>query len=245
MNNLPQKGPPSRPVAAPLKIWRPKPTAVKVAIIATIGLTAGIVFRTPTNDTVLIFTESPAAYTAPASMEQNVQNEENVIRIMEMPMETEPERILLGWTIPLDTATQADIWDMCHQDRNLFCTVMAIAKVESKFDVCATGDSGRSIGLMQINTYWQRDRIEALGVTDLTDYRQNMSVALDYIAWIAEQICPEAPENVYGTHALFMAYNQGYLGATLCWEKGICNTDYSVECCDYFHMYTELLGVEP
>lgn len=150
---------------------------------------------------------------------------------------------LLTGLVDLDLTAQNRIYEMCHRNDRLFCSVMAIASVETHFDPEAIGDGGKSLGLMQINIRWQADRIEALGITDLTDYQQNVAVALDYIAWIAERLAPDDPESTYGTSPLFMAYNSGYSGAMKLLESGIEDTDYSAECLSYYMDYMELLEV--
>lgn len=61
--------------------------------------------------------------------------------------------------------------------------LQAMAWKESRFrpDVENQG----CIGIMQISERWHRDRMARLGVTDLYDMRQNMTVAADYIAELA------------------------------------------------------------
>ena len=104
----------------------------------------------------------------------------------------------------LEAETQWAIFDLCGQDTELFCTVMAIAAVESDFTTDLIGDDGDSIGLMQINTVWHTDRMEALSVTDLTDPVQCAVVAIDYLTELEETM-----QAGLGDHALLMAYNCG------------------------------------
>ena len=40
---------------------------------------------------------------------------------------------------------------------------------------------------MQVSPQWHKERMERLGVTDLTDPRQNMAVAVDYLAELAAE----------------------------------------------------------
>lgn len=89
-------------------------------------------------------------------------------------------------SVPLDAETQAAILELCGGDRDTFCAIMAIAWVESRFDTDAVGDNGVSIGMMQVNTRWHTGRMEALGVTDLTDPVQCAAVALDYLRELSE-----------------------------------------------------------
>lgn len=106
--------------------------------------------------------------------------------------------------VPLEAETQWAIFGQCGQDTDLFCSVMAIASVESDFDPQMVGDGGDSIGMMQINTRWHTGRMEALGVTDLTDPVQCTAVAVDYLQEL-EGILEAGP----GGHRLYVGYNAG------------------------------------
>lgn len=127
--------------------------------------------------------------------------------------------------INLDAETQWAIYQECGYDNSLFCTVMAIAAKETVgFDLDAVGDNGNSLGIMQINTRWHTERMDALGVTDLTDPVQCVAVAIDYLAEL---------ESRYGyaleDGTLLMAYNMGPSGARSALDAGITATDYSRE----------------
>lgn len=63
--------------------------------------------------------------------------------------------------------------------------LQAMAWRESRFNPEAV--NGSCIGMMQVSERWHRDRMERLGVTDLTDMRQNMLVATDYLAELADK----------------------------------------------------------
>ena len=58
--------------------------------------------------------------------------------------------------------------------------IQAICWKESRFQADAV--NGDCIGIMQVSPKWHKDRMKTLGVTDLTDIRQNMTVAVDYLA---------------------------------------------------------------
>lgn len=136
--------------------------------------------------------------------------------------ETTPTAKLLE-SVPLDAETQATILELCGGDQDTFCAIMAIAWVESRFDTDAVGDNGVSIGMMQVNTRWHTGRMEALGVTDLTDPVQCAAVALDYIRELSEG---------YGfgwitDHSLYMAYNMGPGNARAAIDSGTTSSGYS------------------
>ncbi len=58
--------------------------------------------------------------------------------------------------------------------------IQAVCWQESRFQ--ADAESGGCVGIMQVAPKWHKDRMERLGVTDLKDMRQNMTVAVDYLA---------------------------------------------------------------
>lgn len=59
-------------------------------------------------------------------------------------------------------------------------TIQAICWVESRCQPDA--ESGGCVGIMQVAPKWHKERMGRLGVTDLTDTRQNMLVAVDYLS---------------------------------------------------------------
>ena len=90
----------------------------------------------------------------------------------------------------------------------------ALAYVESRYNVNATGVSGDS-GLCQIIPKWNRDRMERLGVTDIYDPYSNVLVCADILKYNQSA--------KYGNDIRFMlmAYNMGVGGATKKYEAGI------------------------
>lgn len=113
---------------------------------------------------------------------------------------------------------------------------MAIAEHESEFQPDLQGDNGQSIGMMQINTKWHTGRMEALGVTDLTDPVQCAAVAIDYLQELESRYGFE-PES----EALLMAYNMGPSGARKALNEGRTSTDYSREIMTVYQGYLEEL----
>ena len=131
--------------------------------------------------------------------------------------------------VPLEAETQWAIFEQCGQDTELFCAVIAIAEIESDFDPQMVGDGGNSIGMMQINTRWHTGRMEALGVTDLTDPVQCAVVAIDYLLEL-EEITKAGP----GDHRLYVGYNAGPSRA-----KRTSSTAYSREVMAVYQEYIE------
>ena len=136
--------------------------------------------------------------------------------------------------VDLEPETQWAIFDECGQDVSLFCATMAIAYNESRFTPDLLGDDGKSIGMMQINTRWHTGRMEALGVTDLTDPVQSARVAIDYLKEL-EEITGATTDDP----ALYMAYNMGPSGARKAQESGTTSTAYSDAVLTTYRSYKE------
>lgn len=60
--------------------------------------------------------------------------------------------------------------------------VKAIIEEESGWVASAEGDNGQSVGLMQIQESWHRERMQRLGVNDLYNPKQNVKVGCDILA---------------------------------------------------------------
>lgn len=138
--------------------------------------------------------------------------------------------------IDLDPETQWAIYQECGSDNHLFCRAMAIAYRETggTFQADAVGDNGGSIGMFQINTRWHTDRMERLGVTDLTNPVQCAAVAVDYLQELVDRYGFE-PES----EALLMAYNMGPGGAKKALDAGTTSTEYSREVWAAYQGYLE------
>lgn len=137
-------------------------------------------------------------------------------------------------TAELAPETQWAIFEACGQDAGTFCITMAIAYIESHYDTDLIGDDGQSFGMMQINTKWHTDRMERLGVTDLTDPVQCATVAIDYLRELDSRYGFE-PES----DAILMAYNMGPTGARNAMNAGRTSTDYSTAVLKVYRDYLE------
>lgn len=79
--------------------------------------------------------------------------------------------------------------------------VKAIIEEESGWVASAEGDGGESIGLMQIQPRWHKERITRLGITNLYDPEQNVTVGCDILSELL---------NKYGNYEdALSAYNSG------------------------------------
>lgn len=142
--------------------------------------------------------------------------------------------------VDLDAETQWAIYEACGYDPGLFSLVMAIAEHESEFQPDLQGDNGQSIGMMQINTKWHTGRMEALGVTDLTDPVQCAAVAIDYLRELEDRYGFE-PES----HELCLAYNMGPSGARKALADGITSNNYSESVLSTYQNYLAEMEAAP
>ncbi len=79
--------------------------------------------------------------------------------------------------------------------------IFAIAERESGLNPNAVGDNGASLGLMQIQPRWSRERMKRLGVDDLREPRGCVKVAIDILLGYKEK-----DSDLY---FVLMAYNGG------------------------------------
>ena len=119
---------------------------------------------------------------------------------------------------------QGYLWNTCRDAGVDYYTVLALIERESGYRYDATGDRGRSKGLMQIQEKWHRNRMTELGVTDLYNPYGNMKVGVDFLKEMQDKYLDKG-----GAHRVLMAYNMGASGAKKLWEDGTYSTAYSRE----------------
>lgn len=79
--------------------------------------------------------------------------------------------------------------------------IKALIEEESGWVASAEGDNGNSIGLMQIQERWHKERMKRLGVKDLYDSEQNITVGCDILSELL---------NKYGNYKdALSVYNSG------------------------------------
>lgn len=131
--------------------------------------------------------------------------------------------VVLLAIIPMQTSAGRDYLPICNEigEKYGICPelIQAIVEKESNYNENAVSSHG-AIGLMQVIPRWNQDRMDRLGVTDLTDPYQNILCGTDLIAELADKY-----EDLY---LVLMCYNQGeYGGAIEQWENGQ-YSDYAV-----------------
>lgn len=117
---------------------------------------------------------------------------------------------------------QVYLWCICKDAGVDYYMVLALIERESGYKWDATGDSGNSKGLMQIQERWHTERMEALGVEDLYNPYSNMRVGVNYIKEIQDRYLASS-----GAHCVLMVYNMGASGANNLWAEGIYSTAYT------------------
>lgn len=105
------------------------------------------------------------------------------------------------YPVPLDEDLQLFIIRSCEARHIDPAVVLAMIEKESGYDASAVGDSGNSLGLMQIQPRWHSERMQELGCEDLLDPYQNVTVGIDILATLSETGKP--------MEWALMAYNGG------------------------------------
>ena len=109
----------------------------------------------------------------------NPKAEGAVVEINQDMEQKEPSKI---YDVPLDADLQIHINDLCETYGVDMSLVLAVIGQESGYDPAAVGDNGNSIGLMQIQPMHHRQRMDRLGITDLLDPYQNVTIGIDLLA---------------------------------------------------------------
>lgn len=124
------------------------------------------------------------------------------------------------YDVPLSDELQAYIANLCEEHHIEPEIVIGLIEKESTFNPDAVGDNGNSLGLMQIQPKWHKERMERLGCDDLLDPFQNVTVGVDILSELIDG---------YGdTERALMVYNAGATGAYNKWfQYGVYSNEYS------------------
>lgn len=104
--------------------------------------------------------------------------------------------------VPLDGDTQAFLHEACEEAGITYELALAVIRKETEFQN-VMGDNGNSYGYMQIQPRWHKERMERLGVTDLTDPYSNFRVGCDFLSELLSK---------YTLEEALTAYNSGKPG---------------------------------
>ena len=148
-------------------------------------------------------TEQPTAIVENVVLEtvSEVAQEQETATVEEVEPETVAEPTYKLCDIPLSQELQIWLIDYCKDIHINPYMIMAMCERESQYNADAVGDSGRSLGIMQIQPRWHEWRMDKLGCTDLMDARQNMMVGIDILMDLYNK-CND-------TAWVLMAYNGG------------------------------------
>lgn len=136
-------------------------------------------------------------------------------------VEQEPEAPIYFESVPLDAELKAHIIKTAEAAGIEPALIFAMIDVESDYRADTVGDGGASLGLMQIQERWHRERMERLGCTDLLDPYQNVTVGVDFLSELIRYYDGDVTKAV-------IAYNMGQAGAQRnCFNHGIYSTKYS------------------
>ena len=117
---------------------------------------------------------------------------------------------------------QVYLWSVCKEAGVDYYMVLAMIERESGYRYYATGDNGKSKGLLQVQERWHKDRMRVVGATDLYNPYDNIRVAVNFLKEIQDTYLSSS-----GEHCVLMVYNMGASGARKLWDKGIYSTDYT------------------
>lgn len=128
------------------------------------------------------------------------------------------EAAAVGGQMPV--VAQVYTYTVCKNYGVDYEIVFALIERESWCKWDEVGDDGESVGYMQIQERWHKDRMERLGVNNLLNPFENICVGVDYLAELYEKTGNWADT--------LSAYNYGLSGAQkYLWSEGIHEYTYN------------------
>ncbi len=132
------------------------------------------------------------------------------------------------WDIPqefkdtggcLPESVRVYLYNLCLEKKLSYPLMLALIEAESGYKWDSSSHDGTCKGYCMIADKWHYDRMERLGVNDIYNPYQNISVSVDYIV--------ELFEKYQEVHQVLMCYNCGESRAKEMWSDGIADTSYS------------------
>lgn len=150
----------------------------------------------------------------------------------DMSAEWESPLEFVPLNVPMNEDLQEFIFYLSAGYNIDFTLVMAMIQQESSFqtDVISTSND---YGLMQINEMNHPYLTEQLGITDFTEPHNNIRSGMFILRKLFEKY--ETPEKV------LMVYNMGEYGASILWDQGIFESNYSRKVLEYQQQFKEQL----
>ena len=119
---------------------------------------------------------------AEVMQEQTTTAEQPTTAIVEVEIvETVAEPAYKLCDIPLDEELQIWVFDYCKDKHISPYLIFAMCERESNYNADAVGDSGNSLGIMQIQPKWHQWRMDKLGLFDWMDATQNIMIGIDIL----------------------------------------------------------------
>lgn len=171
---------------------------VALALTATIAL-CSCQPKEPTHEPTTKATIAETTKEVREPIEKNIPVTEDV----------EPVKVQLItlYDVPLSEDLQIHMIELAKVNGIDPAILFAIAHRESNYKADVIGDNGASVGLMQVQPHWHRERMERMGCTNLLDPFQNVTVAVDYLVELLTR---------YGTiDKALVAYNKGHYAGTI------------------------------
>lgn len=117
------------------------------------------------------------------------------------------------YNVPLDESVQLYIVELCKEKQISPELVLAMIEQESRYNIDIVGDNGNSLGLMQIQPRWHKDRMDRLGCDNLLNPYENVTVGVDILLELFEKYDGDV-------YMVLMAYNGGPSYAQKMMNKG-------------------------
>ena len=154
---------------------------------------------------------------AEVMQEQTTTAEQPTTAIVEVEIVEVETQIVAGPTyklcdIPLDEELQIWVFDYCKDKHINPYLVFAMCERESNYNADEVGDSGNSLGIMQIQPKWHQWRMDKLGLFDWMDATQNIMIGIDILL--------DLYSKNEDTAWVLMAYNGGVAYADRYYEAG-------------------------
>lgn len=102
--------------------------------------------------------------------------------------------------VPLTYDEQDFLHTACQESGVPYALALAVIEKETGFRN-VIGDDGASCGFMQVQERWHWDRMERLGVTDLSDPFWNFRVGCDFLAELLDKYPVEEALTAYNSRA--------------------------------------------
>lgn len=115
-----------------------------------------------------------------------------------MAKKPEEEQPRIYDNISLSEELQLLVWQACEETGCPYELALSVIYCESSYRN-VNGDNGKSIGYMQVQPRWHQERMEKLGVTDLSDPLSNFRVGCDLLAELLDKHSVEDALSVYNT----------------------------------------------